>query len=389
MTIKTIIHPFLSRQLAARRPAMTSSTVRAFVAHHATVAILAFLLAFGMWGLQSPNTARAHIASNRSHATRTRAGAMAHSPAPIHVARVAFGKASQRFTPTLVAVTIVPPPVTPDDTGKSAFAKLVVKNLGAVVNSKYKDFSPTITADGKTMFFVSDRPPSQKQDFWMTTSPDGNDTVWTPPTNVTEINSSADDGAASIAADGQTIYFATSRNTTSVNDVDIWQATLNGTHWENVHNLGAPINTSLWESQPAISPDGKKLFFASNRPGKIGGDGDKRNTDIFVSHQLADGRWSDPVDLGSKINTSDHEYSPFMAADGTTLYFATDAPNRDPNHSGLGGLDIYQSEWKGPTDTDWTDPVALPAPINSPADDFFLTVPASGNILFFTSNRKG
>ncbi len=78
-----------------------------------------------------------------------------------------------------------------------------------------------------------------------------------------------------------------------------------------------------------------------------------------------------------------------MAADGTTLYFASDAPSRDPNHPGLGGLDIYQSEWKGPSDTDWTTPVRLPAPINSPSDDFFLSVPASGNVLFFSSSRPG
>ncbi len=321
-------------------------------------ALLSLLIAFGAWSMQSPPA---------------RAASVTHNPLldSLHITKISV------------------PPVTPDDTSKGGFAKLVVKNLGPVINSSYQDFSPTITADGKTMFFVSDRPPSQRQDFWMTTSPDGNDTVWTSPVNVAEINSPADDGAASIAADGQTIYFATSRNTTSVNDVDIWQATLNGTHWENIHNLGAPVNTSLWESQPSISPDGKKLFFSSNRPGKIGNDDDKKNTDIFVSHQLPDGRWSDPVNLGTKINSPYREYSPFMAADGTTLYFASDDPNRDPNNPSLGGIDLYQSEWKGPTDTDWTTPVRLPAPINSPYDDIFLTVPASGNILFFTSNRPG
>ncbi len=274
------------------------------------------------------------------------------------------------------------PSVTPDSAIKNPFAKLVVKNLGPLVNSSDQDFSPTITADGRTMFFVSDRKPSRRQDFWMTTSSEGNDTVWGSPLNVEEINSDADDGAASIAADGQTIYFASSRNTSAPNDVNIWVATLDGTHWKNVHEVGAPINTSLWESQPAISPDGKKLFFASNRPGKIG-DESKKNVDIFVSHQLPDGRWSDPVNLGSKINTPLFDGSPFMAADGTTLYFASEG------HGSMGGYDIFQSEWKGPSDTDWTDPVALPPPINSTADDFFLTIPASGNVLFFTSNRDG
>jgi len=282
-----------------------------------------------------------------------------------------------------LSIRLVPtPPVTPD-TGKSAFAKLVVKNLGPILNSKYKEFSPTVTADGRTMFIVSDRPGGVgAQDFWMTTSPENNDTTWAAPIDVQEINSTVDDGAASIAADGQTIYFATNRNTTAPNDVNIWVATLDGTHWKNVHEVGAPINTSMWESQPSISPDGKKLFFASNRPGKIGTEA-KDNVDIFVSHQLPDGRWSEPVNLGSKINTAKYDASPFMAADGTTLYFCSNG------HGGLGGLDIFQSEWKGPSDTDWTDPVALPAPINSKDNDFFLTIPASGNVLFFTSDRAG
>ncbi|HEY3875465.1 MAG TPA: OmpA family protein, partial [Candidatus Kapabacteria bacterium] len=168
----------------------------------------------------------------------------------------------------------------------------------------------------------------------------------------------------------------------------IWVATLDGTHWKNIQEVGPPVNTTSWESQPAISPDGKKLFFASNRPGKIGTDS-KDNVDIFVSHQLSDGRWTDPVNLGSKINTAKYEGSPFMAADGATLYFASEDPHRDPNSPGLGGLDIYQSEWKGPGDTDWTTPTRLPAPINSTANDFFLTVPASGNVLFFSSDREG
>ncbi len=287
-----------------------------------------------------------------------------------------------------VKLVVPPPPVNPDS-GKSAFAKLVVKNLGPVVNSGADDFAPSVTADGRTMFFVSDRPGGLGfHDFWETTSPENNDTTWGSAVNVTEINSDQADGAASIAADGQTIYFASSRNTTVKNDVNIWVATLDGIHWKNVHEVGAPVNTTAWETQPAISPDDKKLFFASNREGKVGNE-DKSNVDIFVSHHLADGRWGDPVNLGTKINTGHYEGSPFMAADGTTLYFASDATDRDPNQPSLGGLDIYQSEWKGPTDTDWTTPTRLPAPINSPSDDFFLSVPASGNVLFFSSNRPG
>lgn len=292
-------------------------------------------------------------------------------------------KLKSTVTASPAVAVIAPVPVTPDpvpdpdSTAASSFSKLVVKNLGPLLNSSKDDFGPTITADGRTMYFVSKGRDGGKgaDDFWVTHSPDNDDTTWFAPTNLDQINTEKGDGAASIAADGQTIYFATDRFTTEKNDMNLWVATLEGKDWKNIHEVGSPVNTTKWESQPAISPDGKKLFFASNRGGK--------DVDIYVSHQLADGRWTEPVNLGSKINTKGYDASPFMAADGTTLYFASDG------HGGQGGIDIFFSEFKGPSDTDWTEPVALPSPINTKADEMFLTVPASGNVLFFASTRDG
>jgi outer membrane protein OmpA-like peptidoglycan-associated protein len=294
-------------------------------------------------------------------------------------------KATASLHSHIVQVTPIPPPPPPDSEATNSFKKLVVKNLGPVLNTDKPDFAPTVTADGRTMFYVSRREGSLKgvEDFWKSTSPENNDTTWSKPINETAINSEANDGAASIAADGQTIYMASQRNTTERGDVNIWVATLEGANWKNVREVGPPINTTKWESQPSISPDGKKLYFASNRPGKIGKD-DNNNVDIFVSHQLADGRWTEPINLGSKINMSDYDGTPFIAADGSTLYFCSHGKE------GKKDLDIYMSEFKGPSDSDWTDPIKLPAPINSDGyDDLFLTVPASGNVMYFTSNRPG
>lgn len=279
-----------------------------------------------------------------------------------------------------------PIPFTPapiPDTATDQFRSLIVKNLGPIINSGAEDFGPTVTADGRTMYFVSRRSGGKGyDDFWGTTNPSADDTTWTQPINMSAINSEIGDGAASIAADGQTIYFATNRGTSTSNDMNIWVATLDGHEWKNMHEVGAPINTTKWESQPAISPDGKKLFFASNRDGKVGNEKGS-NVDIFVSHQMPDGRWGEPVNLGEKINTAGYDGSPFLAADGQTLYFCSNG------RGGEGKNDIFMSEFKGPTDADWSDPVALPPPINSPANDMFLTVPASGNVLFFSSDRGG
>lgn len=286
--------------------------------------------------------------------------------------RMAIGNAKAGVV--LKAFFVPPPP--PPDTTVNAFKKLRVLNLGPVVNSGKGDFAPTITADGRTMYFVSERPGSKQQDFYSTTSPENNDTTWALPFNEELINSGVADGAASIAADGQTIYFATNRSDPDApNNIDIWVAELDGKSWKNVREIGAPINTTKWETQPSISPDGKKLFFTSNREGK--------NIDIFVSRQLADGRWTDPVNLGSKINTGGYEGSPFLAADGQTLYFTSNGRN------GGGDLDLYYSEFRGPGDQDWSDPIRLPEPINSDKDDAFLTVPAAGNVMYFASKRDG
>ncbi|MEI8134484.1 MAG: OmpA family protein [bacterium] len=281
-------------------------------------------------------------------------------------------------TKAMVLPLVKPLPVPVPDSGVNSFSKLVVKNLGPLVNGKTHDMSPTVTADGRTMYFTGTERSGGKgrDDFWVTHSPENNDTTWSDPVNLADINTPESDGAVSIAADGQTLYFATNRNTTVKGDQNIWVATLDGREWKNIHEIGAPINTTKWESQPAISPDGKKLFFASNRE-------DTKNVDIFVSHLLPDGRWTEPANLGPTINTKKYDGTPFMSADGSTLYFSSDG------HGGLGGLDFFMSEFKGPTDQDWTEPVALPAPINSSADEVFLTVPASGNVLFFASNRSG
>jgi outer membrane protein OmpA-like peptidoglycan-associated protein len=294
--------------------------------------------------------------------------------------KTASKKHESKTAKTTVAKVHVPDPVKPVpplDSTTSNFSKLVVKNLGREVNSPQNDISPTVTADGRTMFFTSEERAGGKgnDDFWVTHSPENDDTTWFAPVNLEQINTNVSDGSVSIAADGQTMYFATNRNTTEKGDQNIWVASLEGKDWKNIHEVGAPVNTTKWESQPSISPDGKKLFFASNRGSK--------DVDIYVSHQLADGRWTEPVNLGSKINTRKYDGSPFMAADGTTLYFATDG------RGGQGERDIFFSEFKGPSDTDWTEPTALPPPINSPENEMFLSVPASGNVLFFSSDRHG
>jgi len=254
-------------------------------------------------------------------------------------------------------------------------SEVVVENLGPNVNSPYDDFSPTITADGKILYFTSTRPLSDgtnnQQDFWFSRIRDGN---WSMAENVgAPVNTPENEGSPSIAPDGQTIYFAAQRPD-SYGSMDIYVADLRGTRWSNPRNLGPNVNTEYWESQPSIASDGRTLYFVSDRPGGYGG------TDIWVTVRSLSGEWSQPTNLGPEVNTAGDEASPFIAADGKTLYFSSNG------HPGMGGLDMFVTRW----DKDhWTTPVNMGTPLNSEGDDRFYSLPASGRTVYFSSDRPG
>jgi Tol biopolymer transport system component len=142
---------------------------------------------------------------------------------------------------------------------------------------------------------------------------------------------------------------------------------------QEVLNLGAPINTENVEDSPFISTDGNWLYFSSNRDGGSGG------MDIWVSQKVS-GVWTTPVNLGSTINSSANEGGIYVSPDGNKLYFTSDRAG------GLGGSDIWVSTKVG---GNWTPPVNIGAPINSPAEDGFLCLSSDGNKLYFSSTREG
>ena len=147
----------------------------------------------------------------------------------------------------------------------------------------------------------------------MSTRTGPGDGDWSEPVALKPLNSLVADGAISMTADGQTFYFATNRETMVRNDIGIWSAHFGIDGHLKLMSLPKPIGTNRWESQPAISADGKKLFFVANREFKD-------IVHIFVSHLLDDGNWTDPVNLGSKINAGRYDGSPFLASDGKKHY---------------------------------------------------------------------
>ncbi len=275
--------------------------------------------------------------------------------------------------------------------------KIRIINLGPVVNTRGVDYAPTITADGRTLYFVSDRPGSMlnksgdpSHDFWMAKKAENLDTNFMPPTNIDtlhafgpelSVNSVRNEGASSIAADRQTLVFTACGRPDGYGMCDLYITEIEGDNWGKPRNLGRQVNSEKWDSQPSITSDKSRIYFCSNRPGPNGDE----NYDLwFTDYDDNTSTWKAAQNL-TALNTKGKDWSPFIAADNTTLFFASDGyPNS------VGGLDFYfvKKTGTGPDGKDtWSRPVNIGAPINTKDDESFLTLPASGDVMYWASKR--
>lgn len=182
--------------------------------------------------------------------------------------------------------------------------------------------------------------------------------------------------------DGNTMYFTRNNfnNGKKGRDSDrtillkLYKATKNGDKWTNVTEL--PFNSNEYSvAHPALSPDEKTLYFASNMPGTIGGS----QSDIFKVSINDDGSYGTPENLGDKINTEARETFPYVT-ENNELYFASDG------HPGLGGLDIFVTQLKEDGSVGSIKNVG--EPINSNMDDFAFLIDTKSKNGFISSNRK-
>ena len=191
-------------------------------------------------------------------------------------------------------------------------------------------------------------------------------------------NNARGEGSPTINITNDLIIFAKLVPTTvkghSYNNYDLYYSELIDGYWTDPQSLGANINRpDSWESQPSLSSDGKVLFFASDRPGGVGG------SDIWFSQRNSDGTWRKPVNLGPIVNTERDERSPFLHTDSKTLYFSSNG------HDCIGGQDIFYSKLsdKG----QWTLPTNIGFPINSEGDDVNFFVSLDGKTGYFCSRK--
>jgi dipeptidyl aminopeptidase/acylaminoacyl peptidase len=216
------------------------------------------------------------------------------------------------------------------------FSSARVIRLGTPLNSGNLDYGPWITADGLMLYFVSNRKGGEGgHDIWMAAKADRRDSIFLQPVNPGKLlNTLLNEGACTITADGMTMYYAACNRPEGAGDCDIYEARYIEGAWTIIRNV-KELNTPDWDSQPAVSADGQSLYFVSTRPGTIGGPAD---ADIYLSTLESGGFWSKPRHLDRPVNSAEREDSPFLSADGRRLFFAS------TRRGGNGGLDFYVSQ---------------------------------------------
>lgn len=248
-------------------------------------------------------------------------------------------------------------------------APIQLRRLPATINSANNEYFPKLTADNATIIFT--RKENNQENFYESKLTE--DGKWSEAIKLTgAINSSTfNEGAHCISPDGKYLFFTGCNRPNGLGSCDIYISKRENGVWTEPMNLGAPINTPGWEAQPAISADGRTLYFVSNRAGGFGGN------DIWKSELGEDGVWQDPVNLGPQINTSFSEASPYIHADNKTLYFASSG------WPGFGGQDIFMSQQDSLGQ--WERPRNLGRPINNHLDQNGLHVTMNGVQGFFSS----
>jgi len=258
-------------------------------------------------------------------------------------------------------------------------------NLGPTVNSSADDSVPSLSADGLILVFASERPGGQGEaDLWISMRATTSE-PWGEPKNLgPPVNTSDTDWSLSLSPDGCTLYYASQRSGgVGGSDICVPPRATTDDAWGEPVNLGPTINHSGHDGTPFISEDGLELYFTSLfRSGGYGGD------DIWVStRETKEDEWGTPMNLGPVVNSGYEELFPILSADGLSLFFSSGliGPARP---GGSGRSDIWVTRRKT-RDADWGEPVNLGPPINSSEAEWSPTFSADSSTLYFAAGRFG
>ena len=240
------------------------------------------------------------------------------------------------------------------------------ENLGSVINGRFSDFNPVISANEDILVFNRSE---QFQDFVYFSKKVNN--KWTEPVDIIPefgLGFEQKNFVTSISDDGRELFVYRPGEDYDGN-IYVSKRDKND-KWSNLVKLNDNINTKFWESHATISHDGKQLFFTSNRKGTYGG------LDIYVSRRDTADNWGPAKNLGPVINTEYNEESPFLGKDDKTLYFSS------AGQYNMGGYDIFYSSLLD--NGQWAKPLNIGFPLNSTDDDLFFNPVKDGYTAYYS-----
>ena len=254
------------------------------------------------------------------------------------------------------------------------------KNLGPNINTRYDEYWPSLSADEKMLVYTKLLPidksipafhGNRQEDLYFSRFEDGG---WQAAKDVgPPLNTPDNEGAQSISGNGLLMVFTGCMRSDGYGLCDLYFSENRNGVWTIPRNVGPPVNTRYSEKQPALSSDGRILYFSSDRPGGLG------KYDLWMSFRAEDGSWSEPANMGDSINSKGFDQSPFIHPDNKTLYFSS------TGWPGMGKYDIFLS--RKTSDSTWSEPVNLGFPINTHHSEQGLIVNSGADVAYFSSNR--
>ncbi|MCW5910045.1 MAG: OmpA family protein [Cyclobacteriaceae bacterium] len=265
----------------------------------------------------------------------------------------------------------------------AAAKPVAITNIGPQINSEFDDYAPVVNADETEMIFTSRRRDGNLnenvsddnrpfEDIFVSKREAGS---WQPAQNIGNVvNTRFNESNIALSPNGNTLFIYRD----GIGEGDIFTSTRqpDGT-WAKPVPLPGAINSSFRESSVTINKDETMLFFASERPGGLGG------VDIYSCTKDKRGQWTIVRNLGPGINTEFDDDGPFIDYDGKTLYFSS------KGRKGMGGYDIFKATLMNLEKREWTEPENLGYPINTPDDDIFIVGTATPNRFYYSSVRNG
>ena len=259
---------------------------------------------------------------------------------------------------------------------KNTISDITFKNLGKNINTSQDEYFPSITSDNQFLYYTVKESANRyaTEDIYFSEFKNND---WSYKKSLsTNINTQYNEGAHCISSNGKYLLFSSDNHTNeSMGRFDIFISKKVGNNWKLPNNLGRNINSTVWDSQPVLSADSKTIFFVSTRKGGVG------DSDIYYSTIDETGSFGEAQNIGEMINTPFDEQRPYLHPDGKTLYFSS------AGHPGFGSNDFFKSTLNA--NGQWSMPINLGNPINTPEAELGIFVSADGNTAYISSDREG